>query len=321
MKINLLTISISCILICGCGGRLGHTPDGGFVNPETIGTHNSITEGQGMLYTLRGGHIDLAHVRGPADQTKKAYDLTYSCIVNGKKSFTVKPAWERITNRVDFEYPADWQNTPNSEKQRIAKEIALKVAPVVGYNSSLYHEMLTWKGAKFLLIEPEFKSSFSWEDIYSQIMGVSVAMAAIQAGGDFNQTFTNLLNQELKKLELVSKEKAKEITASVKGKWYTSGSLIKRNMDSCVDDDISPCIVPGFCSEQPITYPFPQMDGIDKYPVKVKYTVTSLFFLEDNALKKMAGTSHALEPTKDFKPIMLAIQKEGVEKYHLDIHK
>jgi hypothetical protein len=321
MKVRFLISVLSCILVCGCGGRLGHTPDRGFVNPETIGSHNSINEGQGMLYTLRGGHIDLAHVRGPADQTKKAYDLTCFCIVNGKKTFTIKPAWERITNRVDFEYPADWQKTPDTERQRIAREIALKVGPLVGYNSSVYHEMLTWKGAKFILIEPEFKSSFSWEDIYSQIMGVSVAMAAIESGGDFNSTFTRLLNQELQKLQLVSKEKAIQITKSVKGKWYTSASLIKRNMDSCLDNDISPCIVPGYCSQQPITYPLPQMDGIDKYPVKVKYTVYTSFFLENNALKKLAGTSDTLEPTKDFKTIMLAIQKEGVDKYHLDIHK
>ena len=273
-----------------------------------------------MLYTLRGGHIDLAHVRGPADQTKKAYDRAYDCIVNGRNSFTVSPAWERITNRVEFDFPKNWKSTPMPQRQQIAREIALKVAPVVGYNSSLYHEMLTWKGAKFFLIEPEFKSSFSWEDIYSNLMGSWVAVKAVKEGGNFNTTFTRLLNQELDRLQVVSKEKAEEITKSVKGKWYTAASLIERNMDSCIDDDVSPCIVPGFTTASPISYPLPNLNGIDQYGIKIKYTVNS-FFLENETLKRIAGTSEALQPLKDFKPIMENIQKEGAEKYGLLIHK
>lgn len=321
MKITLIIISILSVLITsGCGGRFGHTPDRAFVNPKTIGTQNALNESTGMLYTLRGGHIDLAHVRGPADQTKQAYDRAYACIVSGRKRFTVKPAWERITNKVEFQYPDNWKQKPEAERQRIAREIALKVAPVVGYNSSLYHEMLTWKGAKFFLIEPEFKSSFSWEDLYSNVMGAWIATDAIEAGGNFNDTFTRLLNQELDRLEAVSKDRAKQITESVRGKWFTFSSLIKRNMDSYMDEDVSPCIVPGFTTAAPIAYPLPNLEGIDQYGIRIKYTVSS-FFLENNELKRIAGTSESLQPLKDFKPIMKNIQKEAVTKYHLDVHK
>lgn len=317
MKIKsfIMTSVLSSLVLSGCGGRMGHTPDRAFVNPKTIGR-----QGTGMLYTLRGGTIDLAHVRGPADQTKQAYDRAYSCIVDGRNSFTVRPAWERITNKVEFDYPANWKNTPKAQRQQIAREIALKVAPVVGYNSSLYHEMLTWKGAKFFLIEPEFKSSFSWEDLYSNIMGAWVATKAIEAGGNFHDTFPRLLDQELARLQVVSKSKAEQITESVRGKWYTSASLFKRNMDSYLDDDVSPCIIPGFTSAPPIAYPLPNLDGIDQYGIKVTYTVSS-FFLENGTLKDIAGTSSALQPLKDFKPIMENIQAEAVRKYHLDVHK
>lgn len=275
-----------------------------------------------MLYTLRGGHIDLAHVRGPADQTKKAYDRAYSCIVNGRKSFTVKPAWERITNKVQFEYPSNWDKTPKAQREQIAHEIALKVAPVVGYNSSLYHEMLTWKGAKFFLIEPELKSSFSWEDIYSNAVGAWVAADTLAKtrGANFNATFTRLLNDELERLGVVSKAKAQAITKSVEGKWYTAASLMKKNMDSHVDNDISPCIVPGYTTAPPITYPLPTLDGIEQYGIGVTYTINAMF-LEHGTLKRIAGVSGELQPLRDFKPIMLNIQREGVEKYGFDIHK
>lgn len=321
---GLKTVIVSVVfslVVSGCGGRLGHTPDRAFVNPSSLGTHKGISEGQGMLYTLRGGTIDMAHVRGTADQTKKAYDRAYNCIVDGRRSFTVSPAWERITNKVTFDYPADWDRTPKAERQKIAHAIAIKVAPVVGYNSTLMHEMLTWKGAKFFLIEPEFKSSFSWEDLYCHAVGSWVAVDAINAGGNFNTTFTRLLNQELKRLKVVSKSKAKKITESVRGKWYTSASLYMRNMDSYLDDDISPCIVPGYTNEPPITYPLPNLDGIEQYGIGVTYTISS-FFLENETLKRIAGTSDDLQPLKDFKPIMQNIQAEAKRKHpELIIHK
>lgn len=325
IKVTFYIVSIIAVLLVSGCGRMGHTPDRAFINPHKLGNHGSalflIGDQTGMLYTLRGGHIDLAHVRGPADQTEKAYDKAYDCIVKGKGSFTVKPAWERITNKVEFEYPPNWNQTPSVQRHRIAREIALKVAPVVGYNSSLYHEMLTWKGAKFFLIEPEFKSSFSWEDLYSNIMGAWVAVDALKLGGDFDDNFTRLLNRELTKLQVVPKQQAERITESVRGKWYTSGTLKLKNMDSYVDDDVSPCIVPGYSSAPPITYPLPNLDGVEKYGIKVKYTVSS-FFLENNELKRIAGTSGELQPLKDFKPIMQNIQREAEEKYDfLIVHK
>ena len=322
MKLRLVILSaLSCIIISGCGGRMGHTPDRAFVSPSSLGTHKSLSEGQGMLYTLRGGTIDMAHIRGTADQTKKAYDRAYDRIVDGRRSFTVSPAWERITNKVRFDYPPNWDQTPIAERQKIAREIALKVAPVVGYNSTLMHEILTWKGAKFFLIEPEFKSSFSWEDLYCHAVGAWVATDAIKAGGDFNTTFTRLFNQELQRLGVVSRAKAKEITESVRGKWYTRSSLNMRNMDSYLDDDVSPCIIPGYTSEPPITYPLPNLDGIEQYDVKVTYTVSAMF-AEVGTLKRIAGTSSALQPLKDFKPIMKNIQAEAKRKHpELIIHK
>lgn len=320
MKRTLLIAALlSGLVLSGCG-RFGHTPDRAFVSSRSIGSHNNIDEVNGMLYTLRGGHIDLAHVRGPADQTRQAYTRAFAAIVSGRRSFTVKPAWERITNRVEFTYPKDWTRRPEQQRRQIAREIALKIAPVVGYNSSLYHEMLTWKGARFFLIEPEFKSSFSWEDIYSNVMGAWVATEALRAGGDFNATFTRLLDRELERLRVVPRDEARRITKSVEGKWFTAAALIKKNMDSHVDGDISPCTVPGFTDEPPISYPLPTLEGIEQYGIGVKYTVSS-FFLENGILKRIAGTQEALQPLRDFRPIMQHIQQEAVVKYGLDVHK
>ena len=67
---------------------------------------------------------------------------------------------------------------PQTEKDRIAHEAALIIAPVVAYNSTLWHEMITWKGTHFMFIEPEHTSAFSWDDLYSNLMGVELGREA-----------------------------------------------------------------------------------------------------------------------------------------------
>jgi hypothetical protein len=92
-------------------------------------------------------------------------------------------------------------------------------------------------------------------------------------------------------------------------------------MDSYQDDDVSPCIIPGFTNEPPITYPLPNLDGIEQYGIKVTYTISAMF-AEVGTLKRIAGTSSTLQPLKDFKPIMKQIQDEAPRKYpFLIIHK
>jgi hypothetical protein len=319
VKCKFIWAALSLAIFSGCGLRVGYTPDMGFVNPNTIGRHGSITEGSGMLYTLRGGTIDLAHVRRSGDAAKRAYDLAYSCIAAGEKSFTLRLFLERTTNTVSFQYPADWRQRPMLEKEQIARAVAIEVGPVVGYNWSLYHEMLTWKGTRFFLIEPEFKSAFSWEDLYSNILGVTIAMRSVQEGRDYNKQFTRILNQELDRLGGASKEKAIEITRSVKGRWYKGAAMIKRNMDSGADDNVTPCIVPGFTTREPVAYRLPSLEAIERYGIKVTYTIDSPFD-EDTALKKMAGRSGSLEPLEDFKVIMEGIETEAVLKYGFDIN-
>lgn len=311
---------------CSLGGgprsRWGWTPEVQPGDPNALGTHSygfSSSEGFGIFYTLRGGSIDMDHLRGMADLTRWTYIRAKSTIEDGKHSFSVGPAFEWTTNKVELTYPDNWTALGLSEKERIAHEAALIIAPAVAYNSGIWHEMITWKGTHFMLIEPEHTSAFSWDDLYSNLTGVELAMTAIRNGhlevSDYNQTMTQLIEDEMQRLGVVSKEQTRTITQSVRGSWYGSGKLMKRNMDTGYDDGmVTPAIIPGYTDEEPISRAMPTFDGLDELGIGIHYTISSAYF-ENSVLKKIAGRKTAVEPVNDYPIIMENIEQEAVQSY------
>ncbi len=331
-NISLLFCLAIPLLVAGCSftggprGRWGFTPQVQYGDPNRLGTHSYSfggTEGFGIFYTLRGGSVDLDHVRGAADLTKCAYIRADAVIKKGRSGFNVSPAFEITTNKIRFQYPPHWDALPQTEKDRIAHEAALIIAPVVAYNSTLWHEMITWKGTHFMFIEPEHTSAFSWDDLYSNLIGVELAMRAIKDGhitnADYDEAMTSLIAEEFEKLQVVSRARAKEITESVRGTWHTTGKLIKRNMDSGYDDGmVTPSIIPGYTDAPPVSRIMPTLAGLDELGIKAQYTISSAYF-ENGKLKKIAGTKSAVEPTQHFPTIMKNIEAEAINKYNYQI--
>ena len=300
----LLVLTVSgCSLGGGPRGRWGWTPEVQPGDPERLGTHSYTglggREGFGIFYTLRGGSIDLDHVRGTADLTRWTYLRARETLRKGGSRFTVSPAFEWTTNRIHITYPANWQMLPESDRDKIAHKAALIIAPFVAYHSMVWHEMLTWEGTHFMLIEPEFTSAFSWDDLYSNLTGAMLAVQAIKDGhvavGDYDRAMTALIEKELQRLQVVPKEKSIAITKSVQGSWYGDGQLMKRNMDIGIDDGyVTPSIIPGYTDEEPVSKKVPTLDGLDELGIQIKYTISSAYF-ENGKLKKIAGTKNAAE--------------------------
>ncbi|MBL7215363.1 MAG: DUF4056 domain-containing protein [Phycisphaerae bacterium] len=319
---GLLPALAGCSFTGGPRGRWGFTPQVGYGNPDRLGTHSygfGGSEGYGIFYTLRGGSIDLDHVRGTADLTRWAYVRAYDTLRKGKGGFTVSPNFEWTTNKIKIQYPIGWKQLSQAERDKLAREAALIIAPTVGYNSMIWHEMLTWKGTHFMLFEPEFTSAFSWDDLYSDLTGSLMAIQAIKEGnvatGDYNRAMTALIQKEFQTLHVVPKQKAIAITESVRGTWHGSGKLMKRNMDTGYDDgQVTPALIPGYTDEPPISKPMPTFDGLQEFGITVKYTVSSTYF-ENGKLKKIAGTKSAVEPVKHFPTIMKNIEQEAIQKY------
>jgi len=149
-------------------------------SPDQLGHHNydagqrgkDVNEGSehnGLVYSRRGGFIDIAHVRDYADwtlylatrigrqlETGGAIDLPDN--EGGHRRFVLQP--------ID----------PEFVKIVGRRNLTASLAVAAGFQLSIWHEIATWYGWSWVSTFPETASAFSPEDLYSNILGTKIAM-------------------------------------------------------------------------------------------------------------------------------------------------
>ena len=185
-------------------------------------------EGNGIIYTKRGGFIDLGHLRDYADWTAYLYKLIQSNRESGK----------HVVLNLDSEGGPKTlvlNNLKGLDSLQIP-ELAGKMA----YDLSVWHEIATWFGASYIPMIPERYSSFSPEDLYSNLLGVKLGIMAINSDLEYNEAMTNLLASTLDSLEVVTTvEETYDAMEQVENIWWTrkkalpsSKVLLARYLDS-----------------------------------------------------------------------------------------
>ena len=301
-----------------------------FLNPDNLGSHSYVPnpfEKNGIVYTCDGGHIDIAHVRANADDTRYIVRKTYEALTKKKSGFSFNLAFEQSRHKVYFTYPENWDELPEQEKEKTARELSLEIGAYVTFNATLWHEFMSWFGVRFALIDPQFNSAFSWEDVYSNMLGVKLAIEALRNPDQgYNEAVTAAIDNTLKQLRVQPRKDAIEITESMRGKWFKGNripAMLRRNTDIGTDDGfISPVLAPGGCEDaQPKPLAAPRLDKLSSYGFTVTYKIVPVY-LEANKVLGIIypeGKGKYIEPLKDYPLIIDFINRQAVEKYNYDI--
>jgi len=209
---------------------------------DKIGPHHYLgdaNEGNGIIYSRRGGFIDLAHVRDQSDWTAYLYSQLLENKVKGALSLVL--GYEGGEKTLQVRIPSDMGN-----------EDLIYLAGKIAYDLSVWHEIATWFGASSIPFVPERYSSFSIEDPYSNLLGVTIGIEALQSELPYEKAVTAIIGEMLKKLDAVQNE-AETFMAmeAVRDIWWTrdkklpsSKVLIQRQLQvySC----LQPWLVPGW---------------------------------------------------------------------------
>ena len=208
---------------------------------SNLGPHQYLgnsKEGNGIIYTKRGGFIDMGHLRDQADWTAYLYALIRESQKNG---VTIQRlGHEGGTKDLNLTIPTDLDSTD-----------ALLLAGRIAYDLSVWHEIATWYGASYIPLVTERYSSFSIEDAYSNLLGVTLGMEALKSDLPYEQAMTQLIAKTLNNLEAVATE-ADTYAAmeSVLNVWWTrdkrlpSGKiLLMRQIE--VYPTVRPVLLPG----------------------------------------------------------------------------
>ncbi len=182
-----------------------------------LGQHKYMSgknEGNGVIYTQNGGFIDIGHLRDQADWTYYLYH--YILDARGKGEVVQKLGNEAGRKKLKITVPTDFDSTN-----------CLLLAGKITYDLSLWHELSTWFGASTIPMMPERYSSFSVEDVYSNLLGVLIGIEAIESKLPFNEAVSNILIKTMAELIAVeTEEETYTALEEVKNIWWTNEKRI-----------------------------------------------------------------------------------------------
>ena len=182
-------------------------------------------EASGILYTCRGGFIDIAHVRDNADRTFYLVSQIARLAASGG---TIPLTGEGAERRIVLK-PLD----PHLVKAYGLREVAMSLAEWLSFQASIWHEITTWYGWSSTAFS-ERPSAFSLEDLYSNLVGIKITGAVVRRHAApsevaYNQAVTRVLNDALGKLGPLPKDASRRAFEYVDGIWWDSTKRVPDN--------------------------------------------------------------------------------------------
>lgn len=179
-------------------------------------------EGNGLVYTCRGGWIDTAHVRENADVQ---LFLTLALAQHLRDGGTVVIPGHGAPTTIVLSPLGDILGAELLEADPL--RIASALASWVTYRMGIFHEISTWYGYQMVAGFSEQPSAFSPEDLYSNALGIRLGRAVIFAdrftsSAVYEETIVAYIRQALVNLEAQPPEAARAIMASLDGRWWDS---------------------------------------------------------------------------------------------------
>jgi hypothetical protein len=253
--------------------RLGGLPYPGLftafspVDPDDLGNHaysGLESKDRGMIYTCRGGFIDIAHARKTIDLCKYAQVRFELALLNDWSAFRIKSR-EPSVYIVHLQYPPFWRSLAGSQKQQMARELSIRFGQRMAMIMVTWHEVLTWYGYQASGILPEQQSAFTYDDTGTHAFGVLVGGRALRDVRDWDQAVTDAMNVALRELHAVGPSETLAAAQRVEGAWWSGFDPLRRQVESGLDRPVEAWIVPGlpFCrGAVPYRYELPEIGNV-----------------------------------------------------------
>lgn len=268
------------------------------------------SERNGIIYTSRGGFIDTAHVRDSADMTFFLFSHIWPTL-GQEKVIDLSP--ELAQRHIQFfTFPA----MPDKPQRYL---LSARLAGYLAFQIAAWHEVAQWYGYESVPGFSEGVSAFSPEDLYSNLLGVRLAMTLILKNHassikEFNLAMPLILQQALHQLGAVAPQDTRFHFDMLDGRWWNSHRylpdkflVLRRNYLTA--DDRLPTRVPGETAA-PLRLSLPQtVDG---------FALSSLAELQLWPGKKMQALpapAHAYYTYRDFPALAQYAQRQDKQAW------
>lgn len=191
-------------------------------NDSALGAVKNLTgfseEKNGLIYTHRGGFIDIAHVRDTADNTFYLFSRIYPRLGQKWRFFYSEELGLRRIQLHAFTPPA-------AMAQRYS--LAAWLAGDIAFQLAQWHEIAQWYGFESVPGFSEAISAFSPEDLYSNLLGARLAINVILQGkAGSTEAYNTAMEAELKRvllqLDVATQSETERQFREVDGDWWNS---------------------------------------------------------------------------------------------------
>lgn len=203
------------------------------------------SEQDGLVYTVHGGFIDIAHVRDTADMTLFLFSQIWPRLGQEQTIVLSEELAQRQIHLFAF-------TPPQNEAERFT--LAVYLSSYLAFQVAAWHEIAQWYGFESVPGFSEGISAFSPEDLYSNLLGARLASSLILQGHSssveqFNLSMQAILPTALQQLGAVSAKDTRFQFDMLDGNWWDSHRavpekflVLKRNYET--EDDRVPTPVP-----------------------------------------------------------------------------
>jgi hypothetical protein len=290
-----------------------------------------LSERNGLVYTCKAGHIDIAHVRKALDWTAFLAAKAFHNITENKTDFSFK-MYEPSRYFAQLTYPRNWNDMSKEARERIAYRISVDLGQYLAFTGLTWHEIITWFGYKSKGLVSEHPSAFTWEDNFSNLFGTHVAGLALEdTQHTYNDAVTRILDRELQRLEVQPGYISKSAAQSVRGAWFTMKyfctEMKKRNFDLGLDDGfVTPTLIPSVCEcegAKAQSLPIPNLGSLSDNGFSVTLEIQPNIREEDAILdivnRDGNRRSNRIEPSTHFALIMDYVREDAINTYGPDV--
>jgi hypothetical protein len=228
----------------------------------SIGKHSYSGEGagretNGIIYTRRGGFIDTGHTREHADATAHLALRLRPLLARGGGVLELDPRDAAIRVDVTGGVP---EAAIESTSVQLARRITFQISVWVEITQHYGHNVM--RGAE------EMFSSFTPEDVYSNLLGTVLGAAALESSLPYDHAMDVLLADAFASLEATPAYETRRILASLAGRWWRSGVpwpspeiAIARSFD--IGPHVTPLLAPADVAppRAPVVLEVPEVDA------------------------------------------------------------
>lgn len=172
----------------------------------------------GILYTEKGGFIDIAHVKDTADYTLYLFTEIFAHL---GENYQIQLDDELATRKIQLF--ATKPSTSYLERYTLSAYLAAELA----FELAAWHEIAQSYGYESVPGFSEGISAFSPEDLYSNLLGARLALTLILQGqassvSQFSTAMAKILPLALKELGAYTKKETQQMFDQVDNLWWNS---------------------------------------------------------------------------------------------------